>query len=77
MSVDINAYENLMSDAVKHFWKSRFHAAESQRKRGVKDRGNRASVTAGKNLDGFTAMIRQLIVDNGIGKGQKNANRRT
>lgn len=77
MSVDINAYENLMSDAVKHFWRSRFQAAESQRKRGVKDRGNRASVTAGKNLDGFTAMIRQLIVDNGIGKGQRNANRRT
>lgn len=66
MSVDINAYENLMSDAIKHFWKSRFQAAESQRKRGVKDQGNRASVTAGKNLDGFTAMIRQLIVDNGI-----------
>lgn len=66
MPVDIDAYKNMMSDAVKHFWRSRLQAAESQRKRGINDRGNRASVTTGKNLDDFTAMIRQLIVDNGI-----------
>ena len=54
-----------MSDAVKHFWKSRNQAVDNQRLRGINDRGNRASVTAGKNLDGFTAMIKQLIIDNG------------
>ncbi len=65
MPVNINAYESMMSDAVKHFWKSRNQAVDNQRLRGINDRGNRASVTAGKNLDGFTAMIKQLIIDNG------------
>ena len=50
MPVNINAYENMMSDAVKHFWRSRLQAADDQRKRGINDRGNRAGVTAGKNL---------------------------
>ena len=70
MPVNINAYENMMSDAVKHFWRSRLQAADDQRKRGINDRGNRAGVTAGKNLDGFTAMIRQLIIDNGMNEVQ-------
>ena len=66
MPADINAYESLMSDAIRHFWGARFQAAENQRERGVEDQGNRSSVTAGKNLDGFTALIKQIIIDNGI-----------
>lgn len=43
-------------------------AAESQKKRGTADQGNRAGVTAGKNMDGFVAMIREIILKNGISK---------
>jgi len=52
--------------AVRHFWKSRKVAARSQKTRGISDQGNRSGVTGGKNMDGFIAMVRQIILDNGI-----------
>jgi hypothetical protein len=66
MSINLNSFEKMMPDAVKHFWKSRDDAVKNQKSRGIADQGNRSSVTAGKNLDGFIAMIKQLIVENGI-----------
>jgi hypothetical protein len=57
-----------MPKAVRHFWKARVLAAKSQKKRGLADQGNRSSVTAGKNLDGFIAMVREIIMSNGIPK---------
>lgn len=66
MGLDLSALDRTMPKAVAHFWKARTLAAESQKKRGAADQGNRAGVTAGKNLDGFIATVRQLIVDNGI-----------
>jgi hypothetical protein len=67
MGVELSALDR-MPKAVKHFWKARLLAAKSQKKRGVADQGNRSGVTAGKNLDGFVAMVRDVIVDNGISK---------
>jgi len=69
MGVDLSALGQMMPKAVKHFWKARMLAAESQMKRGVADQGKRSGVTAGKNLNGFIAMVREIIVDNGIAKG--------
>ncbi len=68
MAVDIAALDRTMPKAVKHFWKARLRAARSQKKRGRADQGNRAGVTAGKNMDGFVAMVRQIILANGLGK---------
>ncbi len=68
MAVDISALERGMPKAVRHFWKARKQAAASQKKRGAADQGNRAGVTAGKNLDGFVAMVREIILDNGVAK---------
>lgn len=68
MAVDISALDRTMPKAVKHFWKTRLRAAKSQKKRGMADQGNRASVTAGKNLDGFVAVARKIILDNGVAK---------
>ena len=48
MGVDLSALERMMSKAVKHFWKARMLAAESQKKRGLADQGNRSGVTAGE-----------------------------
>lgn len=66
MPANIDAYERMMPIAVKHFWTSREEAALAQQQRGVNDQGNRAGVTAGKNLDGFAKMVEQIIVDNGV-----------
>jgi len=68
MGVDLSAVDRLMPKAVRHFWKARTIAAVSQKNRGVADQGNRSGVTAGKNLDGFVAMVREIIVSNGISK---------
>lgn len=66
MRLELSPLDRLMPEAVKRFWKSRMLAAQSQKKRGVADQGNRSGVTAGKNLDGFIAMVREIIVCNGI-----------
>jgi len=57
-----------MPKAVKRFWRARAIAARSQKKRGTPDQGNRAGVTAGKNMDGFIAMAREIILDNGVAR---------
>jgi len=66
MPVDISAFDDVMPDAVRHFWQARMRAADRQKSKGVSDQGNRAGVTAGRNLDGFIAMVQQLVVSNGI-----------
>ena len=68
MGIDLAALDRMMPQAVRHFWKARTLAATRQKKRGLADQGNRSGVTAGKNLDGFIAMIRDIIVGNGIAK---------
>ncbi len=66
MAININAIEQMMPEAVRHFWAERHHAVSAQKNRGINDRGNRAGVTAGKNMNGFIALVRKLILDNGI-----------
>ncbi|HOD81521.1 MAG: Type-2 restriction enzyme PaeR7I [Planctomycetes bacterium ADurb.Bin126] len=66
MGIDISALDRLMPEAIRHFWKARLLAAKMQKKRGVLDQGNRSGVTAGKNLDALVAMVRDIIVANGI-----------
>lgn len=68
MPVDISAVDNLMPKAVRHFWKARETASQKQKAKGANDQGNRSAVTAGKNLDGFIAMTRDIIVANGVPK---------
>jgi len=68
MGIDISALDRTMPKAVKHFWKARMLAAKSQKIRGAADQGSRSGVTAGKNLDGFIAMVREIILENGIAK---------
>ena len=70
MAIDLSALELKMPEAVRHFWSARARAAKKQRKRGAGDQGNRSGVTAGKNMDGFVAMVRQIIQDNGLGDAE-------
>lgn len=53
--------------AVRHFWRTRARQARAQgAKSGDRDRGARSAVTGGAHLDGFAALIQELIVDAGV-----------
>lgn len=70
MALNTSGVDRMMGKAIRHFWKARVLAAKNQKKRGGADQGNRTGVTAGKNLDGFVAMVRELTRDNGINKNE-------
>jgi type II restriction enzyme len=48
------------------FWGNRQKAKEKQIEAGTVDQGERAGVTGGKNMDGFTALIIDLVKANGL-----------
>lgn len=57
-------FEAALSDAVKHFWRTRGQQHKRQGvQSGQKDAGNRAAVTGGKHADGFVKMIGEIVAD--------------
>jgi type II restriction enzyme len=66
MAIDLSALDSGMTPAIRHFWSARVRAAKKQKRQGSGDQGNRSGVTAGKNMDGFIVMVRQIIRDNGL-----------
>ena len=59
-------YEDSAREAVKAFWGNRESAMKKQEDLGNRDRGGRAGVTAGKNMDGFVALVIELVKANGL-----------
>ncbi|GEO80639.1 PaeR7I family type II restriction endonuclease [Pararhodospirillum oryzae] len=51
----------LARDAVRTFWQTRDQARQRQQAGASPDQGERAGVTAGKNMDGFTALVSALV----------------
>lgn len=66
MPLDLVDYEVQAREAVKAFWGNRTAAANKQRELGNIDQGERAGVTGGKNMDGFIALIQNVIRANGL-----------
>jgi len=66
MPLDLSDYETKARDAVKVFWGNRAAAVAKQEQLGHSDQGERASVTGGKNMDGFVALIQDVIRANGL-----------
>jgi Restriction endonuclease XhoI len=66
MPIELANFEDLAREAVKTFWNTRTGALQAQAVRGVVDQGERGSVTAGKNMDGFIELIHAVIVANGL-----------
>lgn len=66
MSIDLADYETKAKIAVKAFWRSRNAARIRQIEGGNYDQGERAGVTAGKNMDGFHALASELVRANGL-----------
>ena len=56
-----------LSDAVRHFWKTRGDQSRRQGSAtGKRDQGGRSAVTGGKQLAGFTALVQSVIHSAGI-----------
>jgi hypothetical protein len=59
--LDQPTYQKLVTKAVRYFWDTRRRAMEDKATKGSIDQGNRGGATAGKNLDGFAALIASEI----------------
>ena len=66
MPLDLVDYENKSREAVRAFWGNREAARQKQIESGRADQGERAGVTAGKNMDGFLALVLDIIKANGL-----------
>ena len=66
MSLDLSAMEDGAANAVRHFWSTRTAAAARQLAGGSADHGERAGVTAGKNMNGFIDLFTQIARANGL-----------
>lgn len=70
MSLDLVDYEKQAHEAVMAFWGNREQARQKQIEAGKVDAGERAGVTGGKNMDGFVALVIDLVRANGLGHAQ-------
>lgn len=66
MALDLVDYERKAKEAVKAFWGAREAAKQKQIEAGKADQGERAGVTAGKNMDGFLDLVLDIIRANGL-----------
>jgi hypothetical protein len=66
MALDLVDYERKAREAVRAFWGNREAAHRKQIESGKADQGERAGVTAGKNMDGFIALVSDLVRANGL-----------
>ena len=66
MAIDMADYERKGREAVRAFWASREDARRRQLASGRSDQGERSGVTAGKNMDGFAALLVDVIRANGL-----------
>lgn len=70
MTLALVDYEKQTREAIMAFWGNRERARQKQIESGKVDQGERASVTAGKNMDGFVALVIDLVKGNGLGHAQ-------
>jgi hypothetical protein len=66
MALDLVDYEHKAHDAVKAFWGNRQAARQKQIESGKSDQGERAGVTAGNNMNGFQALMLDVVRANGL-----------
>jgi hypothetical protein len=75
MALDLVNYERKTRAAVKAFWGNREAARQKQIESGKADQGERAGVTSGKNMDGFIALMLDIVRANGLTHAQIHRNR--
>lgn len=75
MALDLVDHERKAREAVKAFWGNRETARAKQIESGNTDQGERAGVTAGKNMDGFLTLMIDLVKANGLAHAEVHQNR--
>lgn len=70
MALDLSDYETKAHAAIKTFWQSRADATQKQKASGKPDQGERAGVTGGKNMDGFSNLVIDIVKANGLPHAQ-------
>lgn len=76
MALELANYEVQAKESVMAFWGNREKARQKQIEAGKADQGERAGVTAGKNMDGFVALIIDIVKTNGLSHAQIHQKRR-
>ena len=66
MSLNLANYESKTTEAIQAFWGNREKAKQKQIEAGKADQGERSGVTGGKNMDGFIALIIDIVKSNGL-----------
>ena len=66
MALNLVSYKRKTQEAVKAFWGNREAARQKQIEAGKADQGERSGVTSGKNMDGFIALVLDLVRANGL-----------
>ena len=75
MTLDLADFNAKARDAIKAFWGNRQEARQKQIEAGRIDAGERSGVTGGKNLDGFIALILDLVQANGLSRDDVHRSR--
>lgn len=70
MAIDLSNYEQKAREATMAFWGNREKARQKQIEAGKADQGERAGVTAGKNMDGFLALLIDIVKANGLSSAE-------
>jgi hypothetical protein len=70
MALDLVDYEKQAREATMAFWGNREKARQAQIDAGRPDQGERGGVTAGKNMDGFLALLIDIVKANGLAHAQ-------
>ena len=70
MALELVNFENKAREAIKAFWGNREAARQKQIESGKTDQGERGGVTAGKNMDGFIALICDIVRANGLSEAE-------
>ncbi len=76
MAIDLANYDRKAREAVQAFWGNREQARQKQIEAGNVDQGERAGVTAGKNMDGFIVLIMDIVRANGLENADIHRKRR-
>ncbi len=76
MALNLANYDEKSREAVRAFWGNREAARKKQIELGKSDQGERAGVTGGKNMDGFAALVLDLVAANGLADAQIMRERR-
>jgi hypothetical protein len=66
MGLDLANYDEKARSSVMAFWGNREKARQKQIEAGRSDQGERAGVTGGKNMDGFIALVIDIVKANGL-----------